>query len=379
MRPPQLSARAIEDRATWDAALLSLPAPHVLQSWEWGAVKAQTGWAARRLLWNGGDGSPQAAASVLVRRLPRLPVGVAYVPKGPVLDWSDMGLAEEVLAAVEKEARRSGAIFVKIDPDVPVDSGTGQALTGMLRRRGWVESAEQIQFRNTALLDLGRGEEVLLAGMKPKWRYNIRLAERRGVQVREGTTEDLLGFYDMVQETGARDGFLVRPFSYYEHTWRTFMEPADDAAPSAHLLLAEVEGVAVAGLMVFCFGATAWYLYGASSDHQRQLMPNHLLQWEAMRLALARGCEVYDLWGAPDVLQESDPMWGVWRFKEGFGARFAPHIGAWDYPVWRAQYWGYTSLMPRVLDRMRARHAPTPRIPAVAKRRFVRGGGGWYN
>jgi lipid II:glycine glycyltransferase (peptidoglycan interpeptide bridge formation enzyme) len=328
----------------------------VLQSWEWGAVKAQTGWSARRLLWTGGDGSPRAAASMLVRRLPRLPLGVAYVPKGPALDWADMGLAEEVLAAVEAEARRSRAIFVKIDPDVPVASGAGRGFTGMLRRRGWVESAEQIQFRNTALLDLRPGEEALLAGMKPKWRYNIRLAERRGVQVRKGTAEDLVGFYDMVQETGARDGFLVRPFPYYEHTWRTFMEPADGEAPSAHLLLAEAEGVAVAGLMVFCFGATAWYLYGASSDRQRQLMPNHLLQWEAMRLARGRGCEVYDLWGAPDVLEESDPMWGVWRFKEGFGASFAPHIGAWDYPVWRARYWAYTSLMPRVLDRMRARH-----------------------
>jgi lipid II:glycine glycyltransferase (peptidoglycan interpeptide bridge formation enzyme) len=226
----------------------------------------------------------------------------------------------------------------------------------MLGRRGWLASAEQIQFRNTALLDLRADEYALLAGMKPKWRYNIRLARRRGVIVREGTVEDLPAFYALYQETGARDGFLVRPFGYYEQTWRTFMEPGDASAPAAHLLLAEVEGEVVAGLILFCFGSRAWYLYGASSDRQRQLMPNHLLQWEAMRLARDRGCEWYDLWGAPDVLDESDPMWGVWRFKEGFGACFTPHIGAWDYPVSRARYWAYASLMPRVLDRMRARH-----------------------
>jgi lipid II:glycine glycyltransferase (peptidoglycan interpeptide bridge formation enzyme) len=276
---------------------------------------------------------------------------VAYVPKGPVLEWSDTKLAEEVLAVLEAEARATRALFVKIDPDVSPDTATGQGLMNMLRRRGWLASAEQIQFRNTALLDLRPNEDALLAAMKPKWRYNIRLAERRGVIVREGTVENLAVFYRLYQETGARDGFLVRPFAYYEQTWRTFMEPVDASAASAHLLLAEVEGEAVAGLILFCFGSTAWYLYGASSDRQRQLMPNHLL-----RLARGRGCELYDLWGAPDELRESDPMWGVWRFKEGFGASFTPHIGAWDYPVSRSRYRAYTSLMPRVLDRMRARH-----------------------
>jgi lipid II:glycine glycyltransferase (peptidoglycan interpeptide bridge formation enzyme) len=112
----------------------------------------------------------------------------------------------------------------------------------------------------------------------------------------------------------------------------------------------------VAGLILFGFGATAWYMYGASSERQRNLMPNHLLQWEAMRLARARGCATYDLWGAPDVLEESDALWGVWRFKEGFGAHFAPHIGAWDFPVSRPLYRLYAEAMPRVLDWMRGRH-----------------------
>lgn len=348
----------INDRERWTPALLNLPEPHLLQTWQWGEVKRQTGWQPSRLLWNGeSGGAPVAAASLLVRRISsRLPLGVAYVPKGPLLDWSNAPLVDAVLAAIELEARRQRAIFVKIDPDVAPASQSGQAVQAALRRRGWLRSAEQIQFRNTALLNLTPDEDALLAAMKPKWRYNIRLAERRGVTIRRGDVADLQTFYALYRETGGRDGFIVRPFDYYEETWRTFMQPVAADAPCADLLLAEVEGNAVAGLILFRFGRRTWYMYGASSDRQRAAMPNHLLQWEAMRLARAAGCTVYDLWGAPDKLHESDSMWGVWRFKEGFGAQFAPHIGAWDYPVSSAQYRLYTDAMPRVLDLMRRRH-----------------------
>ncbi len=199
--------------------------------------------------------------------------------------------------------------------------------------------------------DLTRDEETLLAAMKPKWRYNIRLAERRGVVVRAGTQADLPVFYALYRETGRRDGFLVRPFEYYRTIWERFM-----AQGLAHLLLAEVEGQPVAGLILFRFGPTAWYFYGASGNQGRELMPNHALQWAAMRWAKAAGCSRYDWWGAPDVLDETDPMWGVYRFKQGFGGEFVPHIGAWDYPTSRLGYWGYTVAMPRVLDVMRRRH-----------------------
>lgn len=345
------------ERSQWNAALLQLPAPHLLQTWEWGAVKAQTGWAAQRVVWpQAGSAAPRAAASVLLRRLNRLPWGVAYAPKGPVVDWNDRQAGESALAGVEAIARSRRAIFVKIDPDVAPDSAAGQWLTTTLRSRGWRPSAEQIQFRNTALIDLAQDEEALLAAMKPKWRYNIRLAERRGVQVRVGGVDDLPAFYALYVETGGRDGFIVRPFEYYAATWQRFMQPADAQAPWAELLLADVAGDMVAGLMLFGFGGTAWYLYGASSERQRATMPNHLLQWTAMQRARAHGCEVYDLWGAPDTLTESDGMWGVWRFKEGFGARFTAHIGAWDYPASPRLYRLYTGAMPRVLNLMRSRH-----------------------
>ncbi len=358
-----LSVRSIpyslcHHRDEWNAALAALPAAHVLQSWEWGEFKAGYGWTPTRLLWEW-DGRPVAAASVLQRRLPWLPVSVMYVPKGPALDYTDAEALAAVLPALEGLARQRRAIFVKIDPDVdwpgdegaPSDSLAGR-VTAALAARGWRPSAEQIQFRHTWLTDLTQSEDELLAGMKAKTRYNVRLAGRKGVVVRPGTVADLPTFYRLYSETSARDRFLIRPFDYYRQAWGTFVE-----AGLAQLFLAEHEGEPLAGLILFTFGDRAWYMYGASSNQKRRLMPNHLLQWEAMRWAKARGCAVYDWWGAPDVFDQSDPMWGVYRFKAGFGGRVARHIGAWDYPVSPPLYWLYTVAMPRVLGLMRRRHS----------------------
>jgi lipid II:glycine glycyltransferase (peptidoglycan interpeptide bridge formation enzyme) len=342
---------AIRDAGEWNTAVLSLPNPHVLQSWEWGDFKARHGWTPTRLVWRDGDPpwSPVlAAASVLRRRASPLPFGVLYVPKGPLLNWGDAAHCDRVLADLETAARRRRAIFVKIDPDVPADD---VAVVTLLRRRGWQPSAEQVQFRNTLLQDLTLDEDELLAGMKPKTRYNVRLAAKKGVVVRPGGRTDLPLFYHLYAETAARDGFIIRPFAYYEDAWGSFID-----AGLARLFLAEHDVQPLAGVVVFRFGPTAWYMYGASRSAGRELMPNHLLQWEAMRWARAHGCTTYDWWGAPDRLDESDPMWGVYRFKEGFGARFVAHIGAWDFPVSRPLYWLYTVAMPRYLDLMRSRH-----------------------
>jgi len=274
-----------------------------------------------------------------------------YVPKGPVLDYEDRRLLPRVLGDLERLARRERAILVKIDPDVRIDRPAGKAMERLLLRRGWRASDQQIQFRNTMLVDITPEPDEILARMKSKWRYNVRLAARRGVEIRQGTIDDLPLLYRMYQETSERDGFIIRPESYYRDAWGSFIE-----AGLAHPLIAEVEGKAVAMVLLFRFGRRAWYMYGASRSVHRERMPNHLLQWEAIRWARAQGCTVYDLWGAPDVVDESDPMWGVYRFKRGFGARLARHIGAYDYPTSRPLYWLYTRVIPRLLALMRWRH-----------------------
>ena len=337
-------------RTRWNAALARLPAAHVLQTWEWGAFKARYGWQPTRYLWLEGDRA-RAAASVLTRRLGRGHLSVAYVPKGPALDYGDVDLLEQVLAHLETTARRERALFVKIDPDVRADTAEGKAVVETLRRRGWRASREQVQFRNTMLLDLTRSPDEMLAAMRSKWRYNTRLAVRKGVTVRQGTAADLPLLYQLYAETAARDGFVVRPEAYYRDAWGAFIEEG-----LAQPLIAEVEGDAVAMVLLFHFGERAWYMYGASRAVHREKMPNHLLQWEAMQWAKARGCTIYDMWGAPDVLDESDPLWGVYRFKRGFGGEFVRHVGAWDLALSRFGYWLYTGVMPRVLAAMRWRH-----------------------
>src|SRR5512143_2892461 len=213
--------------------------------------------------------------------------------------------------------------------------------------------------------------------MKPKTRYNVRLAQKKGVVIRAGTQTDLELLYSMYAETSQRDGFLIRPLNYYRDAWGSFIPhlPPPLPAPESNFLdqdsaqrpergtvseamplIAEVEGQAVAALIVFRFADRAWYMYGMSRNVHRELMPNHLLQWQAIQWAKSRGCTVYDLWGAPDELNEGDSMWGVYKFKEGLGGNFAEHVGAYDFVASRFWYWIYSVIMPKLLNVMRQRH-----------------------
>ncbi len=207
--------------------------------------------------------------------------------------------------------------------------------------------------------------------MKQKTRYNIRLAEKKGVSLRVGKLEDLGMLYKMYAETSVRDGFVIRDEDYYKTVWQSFMAGGQSEIvnrkhlhlaqvqvsemPLAEPLIAEVDGEPVAAIFVFYFAGRAYYVYGMSRKVHREKMPTYLLQWEAMKRAKAKGCTVYDLWGAPEVFDESDSMWGVYRFKEGLGGKVVRTLGAWDFapsPLW---YKMYSEIIPRVLDVMRSR------------------------
>jgi lipid II:glycine glycyltransferase (peptidoglycan interpeptide bridge formation enzyme) len=348
--------------AMWAKALAKLPHSHVLQSWLWGEFKSRWGWSALPLVVTIAENSwePLAAALVLKRKIPFTPFSILYVPKGPILDYNDRPLRQQVLALLEKLSRKERAIFIKVDPEVVWSWGVeqervsplGKGFVAELEARGWQFSPEQIQFRNTVELDLTESEEALLAGMKPKTRYNIRLAERKGIRVREGTVADLPVMAAMYAETAARDQFTIRPTDYYLDIWKDFC-----TAGIGQLLLAEYEEEPVAALLLVKYGARAIYMYGASTDKERNRMPNYLLQWEAIGRAKAAGCTVYDFWGAPNEFVETDKLWGVWRFKDGFQGEVVRHIGAWDYPVRPWLYWAYSQAIPKYLKLLRGRRA----------------------
>lgn len=365
-----ISIRQIATPADWQKNLATLPHRHFLQSWEWGDVKAKTGWHAERFVVCLPEQTEPIGAFQLLWRQPirGVPLRVAYVPKGPLLDWSNASTVTMVLDAIEIVTQARRCIFVKIDPDVRIDSASGMALQDLLAGRGWQFSGEQIQFQNTAISSLPadldcsvsaeRIEEMLQSPMKSKWRYNIRLARKRGITIRQGGSADFRQFYDLYAETSDRDHFLIRPFEYYETLWQTFLDAQEESENRAGgvLLLAEhaEEETPIAGLFLTRYAEQAVYFNGASSHRRRRDMPNHLLQYEALRWAHAQGCTRYDWWGAPTDLDDvDDAMQGVWGFKKGFGAAFQPHVGAWDWPQSKKAYRLYVDGMPWALRLMR--------------------------
>ncbi len=347
----------------WNTLLRKFPNGHILQTWEWGTSKIRNGWVPESFIWLDEKEQTVACAMILCRhlRIGPLNLKVLYCPKGPTLDWQKPDLVHRVLNDLQAFAKAQKAIFLKIDPEILLGTGlpgketemphlSGEKVLEDLKNRGWLFSQDQIQFRNTVFIDLTPDEDAILAVMKQKTRYNIRLATRRGVTVRQATFDDLPMLYKMYAHTAVRDDFAIRGADYYLELWESFMK-----AGMCHALIAEVEGEAVAGLFLLHFNQVSIYMYGMSTDKYRELMPNYLLQWEAMRLSKALGYTCYDMWGAPDVFDESDSMWGVYRFKDGFNGTTARHIGAWDCPSRPLLYKLYTGLLPRVLDLMRWR------------------------
>ena len=346
------------NKQEWNQIVAKFSQPSLLQTWEWGEVKNRHGWTVDHKVWQNEAGEVVAAALLLAREQVIPIIGkkekIIYCPKGPLLDW-DNPIRVQVLQDLQQYAIDKGAIYLKMDPDLVIAKGFEGTATFMpdphiinvtrrIEKSGWELSYQQIQFKNTFWIDLEPSETDLLANMKQKTRYNIRLAERKGVQVRQAGIDDLEMIYAMYAETALRDGFIIRPKGYYMDVWRTFME-AGMATP----LLAEVEGNAVAGLFLFHFSSRSWYIYGMSRDLHREMMPNYLLQWEAIKLSKKMGCQTYDLWGAPDNFNEADRMWGVYKFKEGLGGKVIQTKGAFDYPASRFKYKIVQNVLPRIL------------------------------
>ena len=212
-----------------------------------------------------------------------------------------------------------------------------------MEKSGWKFSKQQIQFKNTFIIDLALKEDELLQKMKQKTRYNIRLAQKSGVKIKQGTLKDLDLIYKIYAETSMRDKFIIRPKEYYIQLWKHFM-----SAGMAIPLIAEVEEKPVAALFLFFFNQKSYYLYGMSRDIYREKMPNYLLQWEAIKLSQSLNCREYDMWGAPDVFEPTDRMWGVYKFKEGLGAKIIQTLGAYDYPTSKLTYTIIQEALPRI-------------------------------
>ena len=315
---------------TWDHFVIAHPQAHLLQTTPWGTLKSHFGWTDGRVAIAGPDQALIAGAQLLYRRLPLGLGTLTYVPKGPLVDWQDHTQVHALVAALDQTAQAHGAIAMTIEPELPDTTKHAAAL----EQAGFVPGATAVQPRRTLLVDLTPDREDILAAMKSKTRYNIRLAGRKGVNVYRGTAADVETFNKLIQVTSSRNEFGVHSADYYRRAFKLFA-----ARDQVALFLADYEGQPLAGLMAFALGQTAWYFYGTSSNAHRNLMAPYALQWAAMCWAKDLGCTTYDLWGVPDHDEETletqfterqDGLWGVYRFKRGFGGRLTRTIGAWD-------------------------------------------------
>ncbi len=327
-------------RDEWNDFVRASAHPSVMQSWEWGELKAATGWRPTVVAVED-DGGIAAGALMLERRLPWVGRALLYAPRGPVLDWDDGEMLARLLGDIRALARERGAIALKIDPCVPAQRAD---VVAALSRQGFrfVGSDDPdlggTQPRYVMKTDLTPEPDDLMASFHKKWRYNIRLAGRKGVTVREGTRDDLPEFYRILEVTAERDEFRVRGVDYYDRLYDLLVP-----AGVAKLFAAEHEGRMIAAAILFRMGHQAVYVYGASDNEHRNLMPNHLLQWEMMQWAREQGCTVYDFRG---VTREVDgepvgELGGLNRFKRGFAARYMEYIGEYDLvfsPLWYRVY-----------------------------------------
>jgi len=309
--PAVTSGDAIGQEA-WDRLVLEHPDGNLLQSWTWGTLQSRFGWTVERLVFQQG----RAGLCSLQRSNGVLPGGaIYYSPRGPVVPESGRLLA---LDALEQHARRGRGLAVRVEPNALVPDEWPAFLEG----RGFVRR-RAVQPEATRLLPIAGSPDSLRAAFKPKTRYNLSLAQRKGVTVER--SQDVASFARMANDTARRQGINLPGVAYYQACLELF-EPQDQV----RLYLAHHAGDALGGIMVFRFGKVAYYLFGGSTDLKRELMPNYLLHWQAILDFRALGCEVYDWWGIPEEPAPDHPWFGLYRFKTGFGGETVRYVGLYE-------------------------------------------------
>ena len=404
------------------------PKSHFAQSYEWGQFKSMSPeWDFDTVGLEDANGQLVAAALVLFRHLPVIKRPFIYIPRGYVIDFSDQSLLKAFTRHMKEYAKSKKAIFIKIDPDIKyIDRNPqGEPLPGTIKNDqlisdlsklgykhlGFAQDFEStIQPRYTFRLGLTPEVAALHKNCHSKTRYNLKIAQKRGIEIVAGGREDLKTFSDIMNVTGNRNGFLTRPLSYFEEMYDTLnpkgmcrlylarlntgsalegikselvhtknsilafemqlenyelnekkrqkilnkLVPEEKKLSNLKSQLEEMQdlylrypqGITMSGILTLYYGNKAWYLYGASDDVYREFMPNYLIQWHALNNAREEGYEIYDFFGISGRTDEADPLHGLYRFKKGFGGDFTEFVGEFDLIVNPALYLAWTRLLP---------------------------------
>ncbi|MBO7938753.1 peptidoglycan bridge formation glycyltransferase FemA/FemB family protein [Streptomyces sp. S9] len=345
------------------AFVAARPSVSHMQIPAWGDVKPD--WRAESLGWFDERGAVVGVGLVLLRPLPRLRRYFAYLPEGPVVDWSAPDLVERWLDPMLAHLRARGAFSVKMGPPVVVRRWSADAVKAAvadpdahrlgdaeptsvepgapavaerLRGAGWRQAEAggedgfaagqpryvfQVPFA-------GRSLEEIQGGLNQQWRRNIKKAEKAGVKVVRGGPEDLPSFHALYVETAGRDRFVPRPLPYFQRMWTALNAEHPDRM---RLYLAHHDGEVLAAATMLTVGTHVWYSYGASTARRREVQPNNAMQWRMMCDAHEAGAAVYDLRGITDTLEESNHLLGLLRFKAGTGGEAVEYLGEWDFPL----------------------------------------------
>lgn len=294
---------------------------HFLQSPEWAKVK--TDWQHEMIVIEE-NGEIKGTMSILLRKVPIFNRYIMYAPRGFVCNEHDKETLTKLTEEAKKIAKKYKAFIFRLDPDISNNDEEFKKITkeiGYKQKKNIKNIDQVIQPKYVFRLDISnKTEDELLSSFNQKTRYNIRLAIKKGVTIRDGTREDLKIFYKIMKETGSRDNFFIRPLSYFERIY-------DCMSPNhVKLIIAEHEGNPIAAVLPILYGNKVWYLYGGSSNEYRNLMPNYLLQFEMMKWGLENNCDIYDFRGVSGFKNENDPQYGVYRFKKGFNPEFIEFV-----------------------------------------------------
>lgn len=325
----------------YEAFVQSHPKGHFAQSYLWAKQKPMWQWEA--IVSRDADGTIKGSMAVLIRRIiPGLPFTMMYACRGPVTDLDDRSTLEDLLDGAKKLAKQHHAYVIKIDPDV---SSEETAYAGLLQKLGFVPTGggatfDAIQPQYVFRLNTeGKTAEELLAALPQSTRRKVRAGAKKGVTTEIRGKEAVPDFAKLMLETGVRDGFVTRDASYFE-------QMLDNLGEHARLYMAYFEGQPIAGTLAIWYGDKVWYLYGASSNEHRNLMPNYMLQWNMIEWAVEKGCRLYDFRGVPGRVEEDHPLYGLYKFKLGFGGDYVEFVGEMDMVLNKPVNWFINTAKP---------------------------------
>lgn len=290
---------------------------HPLQSWAWGEFRKKIGTKVVRLgIFE--DGKLKFGYQVFFHLIPRTKLTIGYFPKGHTPDGA-------MLKTLRELGRDNSCIFIKLEPSILFR----EDIVSFLLQNG-CRKGRSLFAPHTFLIDLTKTEEELLSQVSQKTRYNVRLAQRKGVIVTEDNSPETFEVYlKLLKETTRRDKFYAHDENYHRRMWETL-----NPAGIAHLLVARYKGEIITTWIFFVFGNVLYYPYGASTRKHREVMASNLLMWEGIRFGKKAGCKTFDMWGSlgPDA-DSKDPWYGFHRFKKGYGGKLVEFVGTYDLVI----------------------------------------------